>query len=114
MVSPEQAVEEIRAFGLSADLRGTRLAGATSKNGNLYQGSAFAIEHKGDEWEARLIGHLFSWGRVNRFRTLDDAVNFVKKVYSELPDFLADGWKPNAATYSILYTNPHTPPRPGL
>lgn len=95
MVDIKKAQDDLKALGLAVDRSGTRLTGALHRNGPLYQGPPFSIDIEDGKWRVILGVHSARWGRISYFKEFDDAVEFVTKVYSELPDSLADGWTPN-------------------
>lgn len=97
MVEFHSAKQSLEEFGLTVSLSGNWLGGALTKRGHLFQGPSFAIEYIDGEWEVILGGHMAKWGRQIYFNDLSDAVAFIKKVYQELPEEIAMGWKPNLA-----------------
>jgi len=103
MVTEQQVVDELRAFGLTArrDLESIRgaLTSSTTRFGNrdveLLQGPIVVITPQHEIWSVSLGFHHIKWPKESEFNTLNEAVAFVKEVYSDLPELLANGWKPN-------------------
>lgn len=97
MVTLQDAKEELVGFGLVVEGHERRIDGALSKDGIFFKGPSFSVDQKNDQWRVILGSHLAKWGRIIYFAELVDAVAFLKRVYSELPDRISHGWKPNLA-----------------
>lgn len=95
MVTLTSVKKELSELGLAVENNAGMIEGALYKEGVFFKGPPFSIDYKDDQWRVILGMHLAKWGRINFFENLADALEFIKTVYLELPDFLANGWKPN-------------------
>lgn len=95
MVTTDTAKQELVEFGLVVEGDDARLDGAIEKQGMFFLGPSFSLEQDDGEWKVVLGSHLAKWGRKLYFEELSDAISFLKEVYSDLPEDMADEWEPN-------------------